>query len=64
MSHSAPYQTDTPEDAVAFVKAWCADPNVDILSPQLYSSGTERSPDFTETCVHICVFAAVFLLEL
>ena len=29
ISHSAPYQCDTPEDAVAFVKAWAADANID-----------------------------------
>ena len=27
--------------AQALVKAWVADPNVDVLSPQLYSSGSE-----------------------
>ena len=32
-SHSAPYQCDTPPDAVAFVKAWAPDANIDILSP-------------------------------
>jgi len=48
-SHSAPYQCDTPEDAVAFVKAWAADANIDILSPQLYSSGSEGSPEYAET---------------
>ena len=48
-SHSAPYQCDTPEDAVAFVKAWTADANIDILSPQLYSSGSESSPEYAET---------------
>lgn len=48
-SHSAPYQTDTPADAVALVKAWAADKNIDILSPQLYSSGQESAPEFAET---------------
>jgi hypothetical protein len=48
-SHSAPYATDTPEDAIAFVKAWVQDDNIDILSPQLYSSGQESSPEFDET---------------
>jgi hypothetical protein len=45
-SHSAPYSTDTPQDAIDMVKAWVADANVDILSPQLYSSGQETSPEF------------------
>lgn len=48
-SHSAPYYCYTPADAVTVVKAWVADPNVDILSPQLYTSGSERSPMFDET---------------
>lgn len=48
-SHSAPYQTSTPATAVDLVKAWVGDANVDILSPQLYSSGTETSPVLAET---------------
>ena len=32
-SHSAPYKCDTPEDAVAFIKAWVVEPNIDYLSP-------------------------------
>lgn len=48
-SHSAPYKSDSPRDAVQLVKAWVADSNIDTLSPQLYSSGDERSPDFAET---------------
>ena len=49
VSHSAPYITDTPADGTAFVTAWAADTNIDIISPQVYSSGTESSPDFAET---------------
>lgn len=48
-SHSAPYQTDTPADAVALLKAWVKDDNIDVLSPQLYSSGQEQAPDFSPT---------------
>jgi hypothetical protein len=48
-SHSAPHQTDAPADAVALVKAWAADTSIDILSPQLYSSGSEAAPEFDET---------------
>jgi hypothetical protein len=48
-SHSAPYHCDSPHDAVHFVKAWCADPNVDIISPQLYSSGSESKPELAST---------------
>ena len=55
-SHSAPYQCDSANDAVALVKAWVADPNLDILSPQLYSSGQEGSPQFdtTASCSPAC----------
>lgn len=48
-SHTAPYKSDSPQDAVTLVRSWVSDPNIDILSPQLYSSGDERSPDFAET---------------
>merc|ERR550525_81214 len=48
-SHSAPYQCDSAADAVAITKAWIADANIDILSPQLYSSGQEGTPEFAET---------------
>ncbi len=48
-SHSAPYATDTPADAVNYVKAWVQDTNIDYISPQLYSDGTELTPDFSET---------------
>jgi hypothetical protein len=48
-SHSAPYQTSTPDVAVALVKSWVRDKNIDAISPQLYSSGSEGAPDFSET---------------
>ena len=48
-SHSAPYECDTTADAVNLVKAWVVDTNLDIISPQLYSSGYETSPEFAET---------------
>jgi len=48
-SHSAPYMTDTPQVAVNLVKSWVKDSNIDFLSPQLYSSGSEGAPDFAET---------------
>eukprot|EP00948_MAST-09A_sp_MAST-9A-sp1_P003000 g3000.t1 len=48
-SHSAPYQCDSSDDAIALVKAWVADKNLDIISPQLYSSGSESSPEFATT---------------
>jgi len=49
ISHSAPYMTDTPYVAVDLIKNWVKDDNIDFLSPQLYSSGTEGAPDFAET---------------
>jgi len=48
-SHSAPYSTDPPEDAATYVSSWAQSTNVDILSPQLYTSGLEAEPDFAET---------------
>ena len=43
-SHSAPVRYDTPPGAV--VDSWVANPDIDILSPQLYTSGKETSPEF------------------
>jgi hypothetical protein len=48
-SHSAPYQCDTPQDAVDILKAWCADSNLDVISPQLYSTGREGAPELVPT---------------
>ena len=45
-SHSGPYRAESPQDAVNFVKSWVSDPNVHVISPQLYSSGYEGTPDF------------------
>ena len=55
-SHSAPYQTDSSADAVALVRGWAQDENIDVLSPQLYSSGQETSPqlDITSSCAPDC----------
>merc|ERR1712147_99269 len=35
VSHTAPYDTNTPQDATDFVSAFVQDANVDIISPQL-----------------------------
>ena len=48
-SHSAPYQADSASVVVDLVTAWCADGNIDEISPQLYSSGSETSPEFDAT---------------
>jgi len=49
VSHTAPYDCDSPQDAVDFVEAFVQDSNVDIISPQLYTSGFEAAPDFSAT---------------
>jgi len=49
-SHSAPYDTPTPSDAVELVRSWCASGgDLDLISPQLYSSGHEQAPEFATT---------------
>jgi len=44
VSHSAPYGVD---DAAALMAGFFPDPNIDFLSPQLYTSGYETTNDFT-----------------
>ena len=44
-SHSAPYSADTDEIRIAFVESWIKSPDVDYISPQLYTSGSEGSPE-------------------
>ena len=46
VSHSAPYECS---DADALMDAFFADPNIDYLSPQLYSSGIETENDYDLT---------------
>jgi len=48
-SHSAPYEAPTPEDSVELLKAWVKNPDIDFISPQLYSTGQEADPEFAET---------------
>ena len=43
-SHSQPYGIS---DAISLMESFFSDPNVDIISPQLYSSGLETQNDFT-----------------
>ena len=43
-SYSGPYQTDKPEDAALFVQSWAQDPNIDFMSPQMYTDGAEKKP--------------------
>lgn len=49
VSHTAPYDTDSPEDGTAFLKAFLQDANIDMISPQLYSEGDEQIPEFDAT---------------
>jgi len=49
VSHTAPYDTDSPQIATQLVQSFVANTNVDIISPQLYTSGTESQPDFAVT---------------
>jgi hypothetical protein len=49
VSHSAPYKTKSLLDGKKFVKSFAKSSNIDALSPQLYSTGTENQPDFDET---------------
>jgi len=44
ISHSQPYGIS---DAAALMKGIIADPNVDYLSPELYTTGNEASNDYT-----------------
>lgn len=43
-SHSAPYGAP---DGATLVRSWISDTNIDFISPQLYTKGTEQEPDFT-----------------
>ena len=46
MPHSAPLHSDKPG---LFLKAFLGSPSVDIISPQLYSTGHEEKPQFAIT---------------
>jgi len=46
VSHSAPYGMS---DAALLMQSFFADPNIDFLSPQLYTSGNEQSNDYETT---------------
>ena len=43
-SHSAPYGADSDDIRIAMVKSWVESSNVGYLSPQLYTSGGEGTP--------------------
>jgi len=45
-SHSSPYGVP---DGPSLMAAFLADSNIDYISPQLYTSGTEAANDFTES---------------
>lgn len=37
------------QGAIDLVKAWVVDTNIDYISPQMYTTGGEGSPDFQPT---------------
>jgi hypothetical protein len=45
-SHSAPYSAETDEIRIGFVESWVTSDDIDIISPQLYTSGAEGKPEF------------------
>eukprot|EP01063_Lacrimia_lanifica_P023619 TRINITY_DN3123_c0_g1_i1.p1 TRINITY_DN3123_c0_g1~~TRINITY_DN3123_c0_g1_i1.p1 ORF type:complete len:793 (+),score=321.77 TRINITY_DN3123_c0_g1_i1:52-2430(+) len=55
MSHSVPYGCKNGND---LVREWIQDANVDIISPQLYTSGNEAHPDYTAVGVQWKEFIA------
>ena len=47
-SHSAPYAASSEKAKDLIVKSWLKSKNIDIFSPQLYTTGTETAPDFNQ----------------
>merc|ERR1711865_994072 len=45
-SHSAPYAAPSVSQKLAIIDSWAKSDNIDIFSPQLYTSGVEKEPDF------------------
>jgi hypothetical protein len=45
-SHSAPYSAQTDEIRIGFVDSWVKSDDIDVISPQLYTSGAEGKPEF------------------
>ena len=45
-SHSAPYSAQTDEIRIGFVESWVNSDDIDVISPQLYTSGAEGTPEF------------------
>jgi hypothetical protein len=48
-SHSAPYATASANSKAALVNAWVKSKNIDLFSPQLFTSGLEKIPEFETT---------------
>ena len=55
ISHSQPYGVS---DAAILMKGILADPNVDYLSPQLYTTGAEATKDYTNVGTPRSAYAA------
>lgn len=48
-SHSAPYAAASEEIKEALVESWVRSNDIDIFSPQLYTSGEEEEPEYDLT---------------
>merc|ERR1712166_1564140 len=48
-SHSAPYAAPSVSQKLAIIDSWAKSDNIDIFSPQLYTSGVETEPEFAIT---------------
>ena len=48
-SHSAPYAAGSEASKIMLTESWIKSDDIDIFSPQLYTSGMEESPDFDLT---------------
>jgi hypothetical protein len=55
ISHSAPYGIS---DAAILMNSFFSNTNIDIISPQLYTSGTESANDFTALTVPWSAYAS------
>jgi len=57
-SHTAPYAAASDASKPMMVDSWVKSNDIDIFSPQLYTSGREGSPEYDETpCAAGCSYA-------
>ena len=56
-SHTAPYAAASDASKPLMVDSWVRSTDIDIFSPQLYTSGRESSPEYDETpCAEGCSY--------